>query len=80
MLEKTQSFDMNGQNYEGIQQKVENILQKDLNYSINTTRLGNSLLRINYFNDNLDKEKQKENRITILQEPKRKFTFKLKES
>ncbi|GAH31499.1 unnamed protein product, partial [marine sediment metagenome] len=45
MLEKTQSFDMNGQNYQGIQQKVENILQKDLNYSINTTRLGKSLLR-----------------------------------
>jgi hypothetical protein len=78
MLEKTQSFDMNGQNYEGIQQKVENILQKDLNYSINTTRLGNSLLRINYFNDNLDKEKQKENRITILQEPKRRIYIQVK--
>ena len=68
MFEKTQSFDMNGQNYEGIQQKVVNILQNDLNYITNTTRLGKSLLRINYFNKNLDKEKQKENRITILQE------------
>ena len=78
MLEKTQSFDMNGQNYQGIQQKVENILQKDLNYSINTTRLGKSLLRINYFNDKLDKEKQKENRITILQEPKRRIYIQIK--
>ena len=78
MLEKTQSFDMNGQNYQGIQQKVENILQKDLNYSINTTRLGKSLLRINYFNDKLDKEKQRENRITILQEPKRRIYIQIK--
>jgi hypothetical protein len=77
MLEKTQSFDMNGQNYNGIQQKVESILQKDLNYSIKTTRLGNSLLRINYFNDKLDKEKQKENRITILQEPKRRIYIQI---
>ncbi|MBY8991529.1 MAG: hypothetical protein KGD58_12300 [Candidatus Lokiarchaeota archaeon] len=78
MLEKTQSFDMNGQNYQGIQQKLENILQKDLNYSINTTRLGKSLLRINYFNDKLDKDKQKENRITILQEPKRRIYIQVK--
>ena len=73
MFERTQSFDVNGQNYEGIQQKVEKILQKDLNLSTNTSRLGKSLLRINYFNNQLDKEGQKENRITILQEPKRRI-------
>jgi hypothetical protein len=78
MFEKTQSFGMNGQNYEGIQQKVVNILQNDLNYSTNTTRLGNSLLRINYFDENLDKEKQKDNRITILQEPKRRIYIQIK--
>ena len=66
MFEKTQSFDMNGQNYEGIQQKVVNILQNDLNFLTNTTRLGKSLLRINYFDNKLDKEEQRENRITIL--------------
>ncbi|MFX1425038.1 MAG: hypothetical protein ACFFBE_01195 [Promethearchaeota archaeon] len=78
MLEKTQSFDMNGQNYEGIQQKIVNILQNDLNFSTNTTRLGKSLLRINYFNDKLNKEEQKENRITILQEPKKRIYIQIK--
>ncbi|MFX1279322.1 MAG: hypothetical protein ACFFA3_07885 [Promethearchaeota archaeon] len=78
MFEKTQSFDMNGQNYEGIRQKVVNILQNDLNYTTNTTRLSKSLLRINYFSENFDKEKQKENRITILQEPKRRIYIQIK--
>ena len=54
------------------------VLQKDLNFSINTTRLGNSLLRINYFNEKLDKGKQKENRITLLQEPKRRIYIQIK--
>ncbi|MBA7698791.1 hypothetical protein ES703_107473 [subsurface metagenome] len=58
MFEKTQSFDMNGQNYEGIRQKVEHILQKDLMYSTNTKRLGKTLFRISYFNEDIDKEEQ----------------------
>ncbi|MHA2392011.1 MAG: hypothetical protein ACXAEX_08565 [Promethearchaeota archaeon] len=72
MLEKTQSFDMNDQNYEGIQQKVEHFLLKEYNYSIETSRLGKTLLRINYFDEKIDKEVQKSNRITILQEPERR--------
>ena len=78
MFEKTQSFGMNGQNYEGIRQKVENILQKDLMYSTNTKRLGETLLRISYFNENVDKEEQKDNRITILQEPERRIYIQIK--
>lgn len=78
MFEKTQSFCMNGQNYEGIRQKVENILQKDLMYSTNTKRLGETLLRISYFNENVDKEEQKDNRITILQEPERRIYIQIK--
>jgi hypothetical protein len=77
MLEKTQSFDMNGQSYEGIQQKLENILQKDLMYSINTNKLGKTLLRISYFNEKGDKEEQKDNRITILQEPERRIYIQI---
>jgi len=78
MFEKTQSFDMNGQNYEGIRQKVEHILQKDLMYSTNTKRLGKTLLRISYFNEDIDKEEQKDNRITILQEPERRVYIQIK--
>jgi len=78
MFEKTQSFDMNGQNYEGIRQKVEHILQKELMYSTNTKRLGKTLLRITYFNENVDKEEQKDNRITILQEPERRIYIQIK--
>lgn len=78
MFEKTQSFDMNGQNYEGIRQKVEQILQKDLMYSTNTKRLGKTLLRISYFNEDIDKEEQKDNRITILQEPERRVYIQIK--
>jgi len=78
MFEKTQSFDMNSQNYEGIRQKIEYILEKDLMYSTNTKRLGNTLLRISYFNENIDKEEQKDNRITILQEPERKVYIQIK--
>jgi len=69
MFERTQSFDMNGMDYRGIQLKIEKILQKDLNLSTNSIKLGESLIRITYFDENLDKEKQKSNRITILQEP-----------
>jgi len=78
MFEKTQSFDMNGQNYEGIRQKVEHILQKDLMYSTNTKRLGKTLFRISYFNEDIDKEEQKDNRITILQEPERRVYIQIK--
>ncbi|MFW9876974.1 MAG: hypothetical protein ACFFG0_28095 [Candidatus Thorarchaeota archaeon] len=77
MLEKTQSFDMNGQNYEGIRQKIEHILQNDLMYSIDTKRLGKTLLRITYFNDDVDKEEQKVNRITILQETERRVYIQI---
>jgi len=78
MFEKTQSFDMNSQNYDGIRRKVEHILQKDLMYTTNTKRLGESLLRISYFKENVDKEDQKDNRITILREPERRIYIKIK--
>jgi len=68
MSERTQSFDMRGQKYSDIQKKVENILQKSLMYSIKTSRLGKTLLRINYRDNKLDENLQRENRVTILQE------------
>lgn len=77
MLMKTQSFDMNGQNYERIQQRVEQFLQIEYNYSIETSRLGKTLLRIYYFDENTNKEDQKNNRITILQEPEKKVYIQI---
>jgi hypothetical protein len=77
MLEKTQSFDMNGQNYQEIQKKVENILKNNLKYSIDTERIGTSLLRINYFDEISEKETQKNNRITLLEEPGKKVYIQI---
>ncbi|MHA1932009.1 MAG: hypothetical protein ACW96X_05685 [Promethearchaeota archaeon] len=78
MFERTQSFDMNGRKDTGIQFKIENILHKELKYSTNTIKLGKSLLRITYFDENIDKEKQKNNRITILQEPEKRVYVQVK--
>jgi hypothetical protein len=78
MFERTQSFGMNGMEYKGIQIKIENILNKDLNFSTNTIKLGESLLRITYFDEKLDREKQKNNRITILQEPEKRVYIQIK--
>jgi len=68
MYERTRSFDMKGQKYNAIQKKVENILQRRLMYSIKTLKLGKTLLRINYMDNKLDENLQRENRVTILQE------------
>ena len=78
MFERTQSFDMNGMDYRGIQIKIEKILQKDLNFSTNSIKLGESLLRITYFDEKMDQEKQKSNRITILQEPMKRVYIQVK--
>jgi len=78
MFERTQSFDMKGREYNGIQIKIENILHKELNFSTNSIKLGKSLLRITYFDKNVDKEKQKDNRITILQEPEKRVYVQIK--
>ncbi|KKK86275.1 hypothetical protein LCGC14_2764860, partial [marine sediment metagenome] len=73
MYERTRSFDMKGQKYSDIQKKVENILQKSLMYSIKTLKLGKTLLRINYTDNKLDVNLQRENRVTILQESDKRF-------
>ncbi|MFW9822063.1 MAG: hypothetical protein ACFFE4_03965 [Candidatus Thorarchaeota archaeon] len=77
MLERTQLFDINGMNYNAIQTKIENILQNELKLSTNSTKLGKSLIRITYFDENLDHEKQKENRISILKEPERRVYIQI---
>ncbi|MHA1988179.1 MAG: hypothetical protein ACW98D_16210 [Promethearchaeota archaeon] len=78
MFERTQSFDMNGREHTGIQIKIENILHKELRFSTNSIKLGKSLLRITYFDEKMDKEKQKNNRITILQEPEKRVYVQIK--
>ncbi|MFX1456954.1 MAG: hypothetical protein ACFFDB_16380 [Promethearchaeota archaeon] len=77
MLERTQLFDMNGTNHEAIQTMIENFLQNELRFSTNSTKIGESLIRITYFDENLDPEKQKENRISILNEPERKVYIQI---
>ena len=78
MFERTQSFEMNGKNFESIQQRIENILQKDLMYSTNKVKIGKSLTRINYFKEHSEEDTQKSNRITILQEPERSVYIQVK--
>ena len=78
MFERTQSFDMNGKKYSGIQVKIEKFLHEELKFSTNTIKLGESLLRITYFDEGIDKENQKSNRITILQEPEKRVYIQVR--
>ncbi len=78
MLERSQSFDVQDKSYDEIQTIMEDVLEKDLSLSIKTKRLGRSLLRISYFDRKIDQEKQKGNRITILQEPDRRVYIQIK--
>ena len=78
MIERAHSFDIREQNNYDIQKKVENVLQKNFMLSTNTTKLGSSLLRITYFNENMEKELQKDNRITILHEPNKRIYIQVK--
>jgi len=77
MLERTHSFGIKNKSNTDIQKIMEDVLQKSLRYSTKTAKLGNTLLRINYFDENMDKELQKENKITILKEPEKKIYVKV---
>lgn len=77
MIERSQSFYLNNKNCELVQQITENFLQK-ITYSIETVRLGKTLLRVSYFNDKIGKESQKTNRITILEEPDKRVYIQVK--
>ncbi|MFX1316239.1 MAG: hypothetical protein ACFE9T_10270 [Promethearchaeota archaeon] len=77
MLERTQSFDVSNKTDNDIQKIMEDVLQKNLKYSITTAKLGKSLFRINYFDEDIDKELQKENKITILKDPEQKIYIKI---
>jgi len=72
MLERGQSFDIQDKSYDEIQAIIETILEKSISLSIRKKRLGTSLIRINYFDNNLDQKQQKSNKITILQEPEKR--------
>jgi hypothetical protein len=78
MLERSQSFNIHDKSYDEIQTIMENLLEKGLSLSIKTKRLGRSLLRISYFDSNIHQEKQKDNRITILQEPDKRVYIQIK--
>jgi len=77
MLEKSHLINIKDEDYHDIQRIVENVLEKDFSFSTNTKRLGKCLLRINYFDANVDRENQKNNRITILQEPERRIYIQI---
>ena len=68
MSERNQSFNVQDKSFDQIQTILEDELEKKLSFSTDSTKIGNSLMRINYFDNNFDKKLQKENRITILQE------------
>jgi hypothetical protein len=69
---------MEDKSYDDIQKILENILKEDFSFSTETKRLGNSLFRINYFDKDVKTKNQKENRITILQEPDKKIYIQIK--
>jgi hypothetical protein len=69
---------MNGKNFEGIQRRVENILENIFSYSTKSVRIGENLFRISYYNDNSEDIEQKSNRITLLLEPDKKIYIQVK--
>ncbi|MFX1476834.1 MAG: hypothetical protein ACFFCI_01765 [Promethearchaeota archaeon] len=69
---------MNDKNFEDIQQRIEDILRDTLFYSTKGLRIGESLFRINYYNENSDELEQKTNRITLLQENDKKIYIQIK--
>lgn len=77
MFDRNKSFDIEDKKFEDIQEKLEQILKAKLSYSTITTRLGNSLLRINYIDKKIEIESQKDNRITILQEQDKKVYIQI---
>ena len=77
MVERSHSFNIRDKNYDDIQRIVENVLENSLSFSTNSKRLGSSLLRINYFNTSVDRENQKNNSITILQESEKKIYIQI---
>ncbi|TKJ22090.1 MAG: hypothetical protein CEE43_07695 [Promethearchaeota archaeon Loki_b32] len=77
MLERSHSFELRDKNYDDIQRIMENVLEKDLSFSTDSKRVGRSLLRINYFDTNVDKEQQKNNRITILKESEKRIYIQI---
>ncbi len=77
MLERNQSFDIKFNNNNDVQEILEDVLKNKLLFSTNITKVGNSLLRINYFNKNTNKQSQKDNKITILQEPDKRVYIQI---
>lgn len=77
MLERSHSFEIRDKNHNEIQNIMENVLKKNLSLSIDSKRLGSSLLRINYFDSNIEREQQKNNRITLLQEPEKRVYIQI---
>jgi len=68
MSERNQSFNIQDKSFDQIQTILEDELEKKFSFSTDATKLGDTLIRINYFDKDKDKKLQKENRITILQE------------
>ncbi len=77
IMERSQSFELRDKNHNDIQDIIENVLEKNLSLSTDSERLGSSLLRINYFDSKIDKDQQKDNRITILQEPEKRVYIQI---
>ena len=78
MLKRSQSFDIRDKTYDDVQNFMQNILEKKLSLSTKIKRLGRSLLRIAYFDKNIDPGQQKDNRITILHEPDKRVYIQIK--
>ena len=77
MIERTHSFGIASINNNEIQKIMEDFLQKNFDFSTKTSQLGKTLLRINYFDENVDEKLQTENKITILIEPEKKIYVKV---
>ena len=71
MLEKSHYYEIDNFDQENMQEMLETILHENLDYKTRSVRLGRSLIKINYYDPNVAYNLQTENKILILQDPKK---------
>ncbi|MFX0034065.1 MAG: hypothetical protein ACFE9I_00315 [Candidatus Hermodarchaeota archaeon] len=78
MVERNHSLELRDKNFNDVQKIMENVLEKSFSLTTASKRLGSSLLRISYYDSKFENEPQKDNRITILQEPNNRVYIQIK--
>ena len=69
MLEKRQSYELNNCTQEQVQKILERSLHEKLILNTRTAKLGKRIIKISYYDTDIDEKLQKDNKILILSDP-----------